>query len=544
MVPARRVSLAVRQGWLPAIVLLALTVLLPREATPAIRTVALTGDPAPGTTMGETFSRLNLTLNSYEIDGQGRLSFYGQVDGEGVGSHNDRGIWSETTGTLRLVARDGDRAPGTPSGVVFDRIAQERHHKLQVHPDGQIAFKSFLAGEGLTFYNDSGFWVGDADSLVLGARSGDRAPGTPPDTYFGHFSYLGRPLFNSAGDVAFSWGLVGPNLVANETRGMWLGPPGELRLIALEGDPAPGLPSDFVSVGTSKLTEDGDFVFNAYLGGTFQGSSIWRIREDSLELVARPGSAAPGLPGVEFRLITHRTFDAHGNVAFKTRLFGEGVDPTNFESIWAERSGALELVARTGDRAPGTPEGVVFGGSTPRSGIRGVLSDDEGGLMITSTLTGDGIDDTNNLGVWFDASGDLELVARTGDQAPGMPDGVKFDHVSGQINAAGQIAIKALIMEEGVQKRGVWAQDRQGVLQLVVLEGQEIEVAPGEFQQIEQLLIPSSSLVLGDRGHVAFGAHFEDNRQGLFVSSLLVVPEPSSVLLLLLAIAMVWRRRR
>ncbi len=41
-------------------------------------------------------------------------------------------------------------------------------------------------------------------------------------------------------------------------------------------------------------------------------------------------------------------------------LNGTGVDDTNNRGLWSGTSGALTLVARTGDQAPGTDIGTVF----------------------------------------------------------------------------------------------------------------------------------------------------------------------------------------
>ena len=43
-----------------------------------------------------------------------------------------------------------------------------------------------------------------------------------------------------------------------------------------------------------------------------------------------------------------------------------------------------------------------------------------------ASLTGSGVDSTNNAGIWSEGSGSLALVARSGSQAPGTPSGVNF----------------------------------------------------------------------------------------------------------------------
>ena len=85
--------------------------------------------------------------------------------------------------------------------------------------------------------------------------------------------------------------------------------------------------------------------------------------------VAETGMAAPGAePGVVFGALTtgigHTLMvpklDEAGRVAFMAMLSGPGIDVTNFQGMWAEHEGELQLVARGGLPAPDTEEGVLF----------------------------------------------------------------------------------------------------------------------------------------------------------------------------------------
>jgi len=80
------------------------------------RTVALTGEPAPGTEDGVVFSSFTTGLNHSfmhpVIDDQGRVAFIALLAGDGVNESNQSGIWSEGSGDLVLVVRTGMQAPG------------------------------------------------------------------------------------------------------------------------------------------------------------------------------------------------------------------------------------------------------------------------------------------------------------------------------------------------------------------------------------------------------------------------------------------------
>src|SRR5262245_39015460 len=92
-----------------------------------LRTVALTGQPAPGTAGGATFETFGALVHTQELwdyggavlNDAGQIAFRANVTGSGVDSTNNQGVWSEGSGSLSLVARTGSQAPGAASGVNF-----------------------------------------------------------------------------------------------------------------------------------------------------------------------------------------------------------------------------------------------------------------------------------------------------------------------------------------------------------------------------------------------------------------------------------------
>jgi len=79
-----------------------------------VQLVAREGGPAPGTAGGETFASFFGGSLSYS-DASGTV-FTGTVAGGSVTTANDAGIWAGHPGSVQLIAREGDAAPGT-SGV-------------------------------------------------------------------------------------------------------------------------------------------------------------------------------------------------------------------------------------------------------------------------------------------------------------------------------------------------------------------------------------------------------------------------------------------
>lgn len=132
----------------------------------AVKLVTRKGRAAPGTSSGVTFVDLTSPVES----GSGFMAFRGVVGGPGVTTANDEGFWCGTTAGLRLMAREGSQAPGTPTGVKFYSFIT----LPVVNAGGQAAFLARLAGVGVTTANDLGIWVSDSDgNLSLVAREGN-----------------------------------------------------------------------------------------------------------------------------------------------------------------------------------------------------------------------------------------------------------------------------------------------------------------------------------------------------------------------------------
>jgi hypothetical protein len=169
--------------------------------------VARTGDPAPGAASGVNFSALGAAL----LNGPGEIAFLGRVSGPGVSANNDDGIWAEREGTgLTLVAREGEPAPGTQSGVQFSTLLARA-----LNAAGQVAFSARLTGSGFSF--DEGIWAQNrSGELILIARAGeqldvDDGPGLDLRT-ISSLSFAGNSgnedgrhsAFNDRGQLAFA----------------------------------------------------------------------------------------------------------------------------------------------------------------------------------------------------------------------------------------------------------------------------------------------------------------------------------------------------
>ncbi|NOZ41460.1 MAG: hypothetical protein GXP24_14725 [Planctomycetes bacterium] len=524
-----------------------------------LRTVALSGQLAPGGPSGATFDTSGFVFNFPKLNNANQTSFIAalQIGPGEVTESNNFGIWSEGNGSLALVMQEGSQAPGAPAGAKF------RDPFPPVFTDaGQTSFISRLQiGEGgVTDSNDKGFWSQRNGSLDLVVRTGELAPDVPLGAKFDDF---GSSSINSANQLAFSAELqtgFGGVTDANN-QGAWSEGNGTLELIARKGDQAPNTTAGavFDSIWIVGISDTGNAAFLAELkegvGGVTSSNQegFWAQRNGSLQLIARTGTQAPDTPsGANFRALRLSNLNRAGRIAFSANLQTRagGVTFDNDQGIWSEGSGTLSLVARRGDQAPGTPVDATFS-LIVSFNPEGPRLNDAGQTAFTALLNSGsgGVDSDSNSGIWSEGGGALDLVARKGSQAPGTPVGavfgssllppslIPFSALS--LNNAGQSAFlgSLKIGVGGVTEdndQGIWAQNRDGVLQLIVREGDEIDVDDGpgvDLRTIERVFPGSGQGGFNDLGQLAFSAMFIDGTAGTFVSNLVAVPEPNSLIL-------------
>jgi hypothetical protein len=489
-----------------------LNAIAPGTAAAAVRTVALTGQQIPGLPNGVMFGSFNVGVHGGntvggELNDAGQTAFRSTLNGAGVDATNDLAIWSEGGGSLGLVARTGDQAPGMTSGVLYGSVSMAR-----LNDAGQTAFIATLTGSGVDPSNDQSVWSDRSGSLALVSREGDQAPGTPAGVRFGSIDSPWPLVLNNAGQTAFKRSLSGTGVDSTNNVGIWSEGSGGLALVARSGDQAPGTPGgvNFTGFSTANmnLNDAGQTAFQASLTGV-NNRGIFAGDSGSLRTVALRGEHAPGTPPTNQYFVgfsTSTDLNNAGQVSFAGNIF-------NLTGVWSEGSGSLALVALQGDPAPGTPAGMNFGAFNFHDPV---LNDAGQIAFIESGAQGNGL--------WLGSSGNLELVARTGDQAPGMPPGVHFGSFRNSLvlNSAGQIALLANVTN-GV---GLWATDRDGVLQYIMCTGDELEVAPGDFRTIQDFGFfgetgngDGRASGFNNLGQIAFSASFTDGRSGVFVSN-------------------------
>jgi hypothetical protein len=152
---------------------------------------------------------------------------------------------------------------------------------------------------------------------------------------------------------------------------------------------------------------------------------------------------------------------------------------------------------------------------------------------------GDDIGPTNNNnrpvqhGIWTEENGRLKLLAKVGDLAP--EDGRHFLNVDpAAMNNAGQVVIFGLLKKRSFTEEaeaGIWVQDPQGKLRLVIKTGQLLDVAPGpetDIRTVSSWHVPFYPLegTFNDHGQLALNVIFTDGTEGGFIAQVGAIPEP------------------
>jgi hypothetical protein len=159
----------------------------------AIRTVAFTGQHAPGTPADVNFHTFNFAP---VINDSGQTAFWAVLNSADTDGYLKTGIWPEGNGILVPVALRGSPPPGSSSE---SRFYEFDVYSFTLNDAGKAAFVA-------TYYNGANFndrrvglWSEGFGTLAPVARSVDIAPGSPGL----YFSSLYPPMLNNAGQTAF-----------------------------------------------------------------------------------------------------------------------------------------------------------------------------------------------------------------------------------------------------------------------------------------------------------------------------------------------------
>jgi len=395
------------------------------------------------------------------------------------------GIASADDFTLRVIALSDQDAPGFP-GLTLGFV--DLGH---INEAGDIVFTADLEGEGVDETNESVVYiVVDDGTSVPQYREGDPIFQGADAT----FASLPDPAINQNGLLALNAGVIDPNFsspvfeeqptiagVFSEPSAGLIGP------VALEFDPAVGLDDNFGALSQAPFNAAGHVAFTGsnQFEDSFGGdvSALWTDRSGSLELLLQTGDALPGAPeGSVIGVIDRPAINASDTIVFRVSLVDENdTDVILAHGIYAaENAAAVTPIALTGDPAPNVP-GATFErlSQTPLIG-------EDGGVFFFATITGGGIDATNDGGYWVASQpgAEPEALVREGQQVLDLGADVVIERLSEQAawtdaGSSPGIPFNAFVVGDGVDEtnNGVLLfADEQGLISVVAREGDQ---APG-----------------------------------------------------------------
>jgi hypothetical protein len=245
-----------------------------QEGTGGLSLRVRSGMPAPAVNDGQF-----LNFSDPVINKAGHLAFMGTLQGSGIDSSNDKGVWSDASGSLSLLARKGMAAPGT-GGLMFSDFSSADFRDVLINASGESSFVGALAGSGVNGANDEGIWAQRNGVLGLIAREGSPAPGTADGVTFATGQYGDfNTYMNDPGQIVFLSSLAGPGIDNLHNRGFWWGDTaGTVNKIVQEGEVVEIRPGDFRTISElftpsfptggqdglpRALNDFGEFVFRA-----------------------------------------------------------------------------------------------------------------------------------------------------------------------------------------------------------------------------------------------------------------------------------------
>jgi hypothetical protein len=342
---------------------------------------------------------------------------------------------------VTTIAISGAPAPGT-SGALFAGFDTPT-----INRNGHVAFGGSLEVElaGVTFNDREGYWTGTSGNLTLLGRQSSPVSGAPSYTFTDFLSPVVGPNGNAV-VKAYSTG----------GRGLFGGPAGDVRPIALPGMQAPGFDPGvtfgdqimgLTINGTPRNNTLGQTAFTANtVGNPAPGSNggMWCGTAGNLALVTRHGAPAPGLPaGIDIQNFNEAVINDLGQVGFSAVL-GGNVDATNNGAVYVGQPGALQTVTRSGDPVPGM-SGVTFAGSQFSSSFGMPSINNAGQAAFGGNLAGSGVTSANDNVLVIAAAGSSPVIAaREGDTAPNSPAGVTYTFLGDpHLGGSGHVAFDA-----------------------------------------------------------------------------------------------------
>ncbi|MEM9661868.1 MAG: choice-of-anchor tandem repeat NxxGxxAF-containing protein [Planctomycetota bacterium] len=343
------------------------------------------------------------------------------------------GLWLVDRSGQRLIAAEGEPAPGFGTGSVFG----SRFFRAEVAATtGAVLFDAIAAGSS---GGGSGAWLSLADGTLLPVLLGGQAVPTVSGATIGDVSVQG---INASGE-----GVV---LVEAERPGQQdaavvfrVAPDGTATPAATDGDPTDRPGETFFSIRWAGIDDAGNVYVQGFSEGFGFATGIWRIDPTgAVTSVVRTSDDAPGLPPTtRFNVISEPDLASNGDMLFRAVLFRSGGTTADTdEGIWRVRGGVIEQIMREGDPAPGLPAGAVF--ADVNDAITSVQDDGTYSIEVEAEEFPVGGRQERRTFWYAPADGDATLMYRTNDPVPAIDPGYQVVRAElGRLDSDGTVFI-------------------------------------------------------------------------------------------------------
>ncbi|WP_197528623.1 DUF7453 family protein [Aeoliella mucimassa] len=493
-----------------------LTCFLARLATadvPVLLTpIALVGDAAAGLE--------DVVYTSYPI--WSRSSSDGRLTWQADLSNGQEGIWVYDVLGSRPIALAG---PGAEYESFYNQGSGF------INSLGQVTLVSERGA-------DQDIVVIDGESKTIVLSTDEQAPGLAPGISISPGS-VGVSI-SDGGIVSFRRTLDGPGITTDNDNSWWIGPVNNPQVLLREGDPAPGLPGDQIGGLVSGFSKN-DAGYAAVPDSLQSGRrAIWAGVPGDVQLVASEGAPVPGFPEQFFGSFINQLaqVSSSNEVVFRSRIVDASSQPVG-DALFVGGPGNLSSVLATGDPSPfGEGETIQTIGTPSLNRV--------GKALVTATLESEN-GNTRGVLMSFDLDDpmDASLIVEVGDIAPGTDTAIT-SLPGGYINDRGDVLFSARLAGFGPANfgHGYWLKPADRPTQVVSFEGQTIDFL--EQGKLVQRDLRTSGIPTGlsEMGTVGVLLSFEQGGGGLFLAQINPIPEPSTSILLVVAVSCVALLRR
>lgn len=474
----------------------------------SLRTLAYTGGatPIPGTTYA--------ALADPVLTEEGFTTFWARIAGPEITSAND-GVWfSDRTGTLAPVVREGETFDGsTIVGIPALAMSEAYGSTLAT-----------LALSATTIGNTANLalavsWVDNGNPTefalirrdVAGSNPTFTVPARPPLRFISLVDWTGATQLWRAG---LSSSILGRAPVPD---------------VLLLGGDATWRFNGFGEPGTDDLGRIvvwGSVGPNSTVPSTaaIQKTGLWHFDGESFSLLVGEGLQVSGSPAGQ----VWREFGArpryHGEgVLVWGRVGGTGVTSGNDTSLMnINQAGFVTGRIDAGQQFPGAP-GERFGPIPQAFSTNFIRGEAVLVVPIRNAPT------ETNSAVVLARESETTVLARRGDQAPGLEPGVAFDHFQKPaINNATGVAFVAQVRGAGVDStnnRALFAMNNAGDFVPVVRTGDRYTLPDGSTKTIRRITFQEESTLLGRTaysaaGQIVFALEFTDNAEAVVLAGI------------------------